>query len=66
MCIHKQILTRCRMESHREEYTIPKSHALADLLQLGQQLEIVFIHLHVNKLEKNSFGVWFNDDRIFV
>jgi hypothetical protein len=45
------------MESPREEYIIPKSHALAALLQLvGQQLESAFINLHVNKLRKASFG----------
>jgi hypothetical protein len=44
------------MESHGEDYITPKSHALAALLQLEQQLESAFIRFHVNILRKVSFG----------
>jgi hypothetical protein len=53
--VHTQAVTNI-MESHREEYITPNSHAMAALLQLRQQLETACIHLHVNKLRKASFG----------
>jgi hypothetical protein len=54
--VYKQANTN-NMDSQQEEYIIPKSHALANLLQLGQLLESVFIHLHLNKLRKLAFDV---------
>jgi 23S rRNA pseudoU1915 N3-methylase RlmH len=53
--VFKQASTN-NMESQQEKYTIPKSHALVALLQLGQQLESACIHVHVNKLRNASFG----------